>query len=109
MSDSDERGWTEAAEVLDTRRDAYEEVDDLADELPDGFRAVEVYGDDEPRYRVEKRTQYEPYWVPIGEFTDDDAKYEWAEEIADGTPDHIRAVLDYGSRTVYLEALIGGD
>ena len=107
MSDDTERGWAEAAEVLDTRTDAYEEADNLSDDLPEGFRAVEVYDNGETRFRIERETQYEPYWVAIAEFTAGDADYEWAEEIADGTPDNIRGVVDYESRTVWLEARIG--
>ena len=82
----------------------YEEADNLSEELPEDFRAVEVYDDGEVCHRIEKRTQYGPFWVPIAEFTQGDADYEWAEKIANGLGDGYRGILDYESGVVYLEA-----
>jgi hypothetical protein len=104
---SDITGYTQAAEVLDTRQEKYEELSDICAELPDGFRAVELSGRnaDSP-YRVEKRTKYNPKWVPIARFTEPDAKYEWADDIADSSGKEYRCVVDHSEGEVYLEVLI---
>jgi len=104
MSDDSERGWTEAAEFMNTRREAYEEADNLASELPNGFRAVEVYHNGELRHTIEKQTSYGPHWVPIAKLTAGDAAYEWVEKIEKALGDEIRGVLEYESNTVWLEA-----
>jgi len=106
MTDDTERGWVEAAAFMNTRMPEYEEADNLAEELPDGYRAAEVYEDGEQHHRIEKRIQHAPFWVPIAEFHAGDADYEWAEEVANGLGNGYRGVVDYERRIVYLEALI---
>jgi len=91
MANDDLHGWTEAAQILDTLKEGYEQREEISSELPDGYRAIEVSGGN--GYLVEKRTGYKPFWAPIAEFTNDDAQYEWGDELHEEMGDGYRCVV----------------
>jgi hypothetical protein len=102
---SDEiQGYAEAADVLETRQERFEEAQQLADELPDGFRVAEVSAGE--GYHIERQTQYAPKWVPVAEFRDIDAAYEWADDIQKNTSSEYRCVIDQTNGGVYLEVRV---
>jgi hypothetical protein len=97
-------GYVEAAEVLSTRQDEWEEAEDVERILPDRFRVVELSKTAE--FKIEKETTYGDRWVRIARFTEPDAKYEWAEDVASAVDGDYRCVVDKTENEVWLEVRI---
>ncbi len=77
---SDVRGWVEVAEIEEATLDAYEEADELARELDDDSRAVEVFGDD--TQLVEIASECGERWVRVARITHD-APFDVSRDLND--------------------------
>ena len=98
------QGYAEAAEVLDTRQDPFEEAEKLKNELPDSCRVIQHL--DSHEVSIEHETDYEPFWISVARFTDNNASGEWADELAESLDSDYRAIFDYTTGEYYIEAMV---
>jgi len=103
MSD-DKKGWVEAAELDSPLTDDYEEAEKLSSAISGEFRVMENCKNAD--YSVERLTTYGDRWVAVAVFTEDDAKYEWAQELSGEFEDDYRCVVEKDTGDVLIERRI---